>query len=434
MKQESRLARWGASIGPGIVFALTASGPGSFVSNATAGATYGYALVWALGFTLLFRYAWLDTSARYVLVTGETLLDGYRRLSKPLVRIVLAGTIVVRHLSNMYKVVLLGSCVHLLLPLPFPWSARFWSVFSIALAFTMIFWGGYQVIERCCKALVAVMTASLVVAAFLSHADPAALWKALILPGLPADKGAYSAALLVMALIGTEAGSLTNLTYSYFLRAKGWSTARDLPRQRFDLFTSIACIFLLGTLVQIAAAASIHPLGLKLKDADDLVRIFSQSLGVAGRLIFGAGMWASAFSGFIGGTTGYALMVTDIFRNGMVSARPPDHPADAKPAGLASKRPAPETRRDPYFRGFVAFWCFSPLYVLFTRWEPVVIILIVNSLMVVLIPVLALALLRLTNDRRRLGSNTNGWATNSILAVMIVVSIWLMLRNLIHWW
>lgn len=39
----------------------------------------------------------------------------------------------------------------------------------------MIFWGGYQVIEHCCKALVAVMTASLIVAAFLSHADPAAL-------------------------------------------------------------------------------------------------------------------------------------------------------------------------------------------------------------------------------------------------------------------
>lgn len=71
---------------------------------------------------------------------------------------------------------------------------------------------------------------------------------------------------------------------------------------------------------------------------------------------------------------------------------------------------------------------------LFTKWEPVVIILIVNSLMVVLIPVLALALLRLTNDRKRLGAYTNGWTTNTILAVMIVVSIWLMLRNLINWW
>ena len=82
MNPAPRLARWRSALGPGLVFALTASGPGSFVSNAAAGATYGYALIWALGFTVVFRYAWLSTSAKYVLVTGETLLDGYRRLGK----------------------------------------------------------------------------------------------------------------------------------------------------------------------------------------------------------------------------------------------------------------------------------------------------------------------------------------------------------------
>lgn len=139
------------------------------------------------------------------------------------------------------------------------------------------------------------MTGSLIIAAFLSHAAPIALWKALLLPGLPAGMGAYSAVLLVMALIGTEACSLTDLTHSCFLRAKGWAPAGDQPRQRFDLFASMACIFLLGTLVQIAAAASIHPRGLNRKNADDLVSIYSQSLGVAGRLISGAAHVAQPF-------------------------------------------------------------------------------------------------------------------------------------------
>jgi Mn2+/Fe2+ NRAMP family transporter len=426
------MARWGASIGPGIVFALTASGPGSFVSNAAAGASYGYALVWALGFTLVFRYAWLNTSARYVLVTGETLLDGYRRLSRWLVWVVFGAAIVVRHISNLYKVVLLGNCIHLLIPLPFAWSSQFWSLFSVGLAFTMIFWGGYPAIERFCKALVALMMFALVVAAFLSHPDGAALWHALTVPGIPADKGNYSAVLLVMALIGTEAGSLTNLTYSYFLRAKGWSGVADLKRQRVDLFTSIGCLFVMGTLVQIASAATVHPLGIQLKNADDLVKIFTGSLGIAGRLIFGAGMWASAFSAFIGGTAGYALMVTDIYRKGMLHHAP--HSAGgAQPAGLASKRPPLETRRDPFFRGFVAFWCFSPLYVLFTSWEPVLLVLVLNSLMVVLIPVLALALLKISNDRRLLGEHTNSWVSNAVLLTMVAVSVWLMIRNVLNW-
>lgn len=67
--------------------------------------------------------------------------------------------------------------------------------------------------------------------------------------------------------------------------------------------------------------------------------------------------------------------------------------------------------------------CFSATHFLFTKWEPVVIILIVNALMVVLIPVLALALLRLKNDRKRLGDHKITWASNAGLSVRIFVSI-----------
>ena len=57
-----------------------ALGAGDIVSNATAGATFGYHLIWALGMTLIFRFVWVNTSAKYVLVTGESLFTGYGRL------------------------------------------------------------------------------------------------------------------------------------------------------------------------------------------------------------------------------------------------------------------------------------------------------------------------------------------------------------------
>lgn len=402
------MARWSAALGPGLVFALTAAGPASFVSNAAAGATYGYALIWVLGFTVVFRYVWLNTSAKYVLVTGESLLDGYRRVGKWMSGVVYGAAVVVRHLSNLYKVVLLGSCVHLLLPLPVPWSAHFWSLFSVLLAFAMVFWGGYPTIERFCKLLVALMTGALIVAAVLSRPDPVAILKAAVLPVLPANQGVFNALFLVMALIGGEAGSLTNVTYSYFVRAKGWRTVADLRRQRFDLLSSVACLLAFGTLVQIAAAAAIHPLGISPQTTDDLTRIFSESLGVLGQVIFGAGMWASAFSGFVGGTAGYALLVTDIWRR--------------NDAGK-------EARKDPVYRWFVVFWCFSPLYVLFTRWEPVWLILVLNTVMLVLIPVLAAALLCLTNDTSRMGKYANGWVSNTCMGALIVTALWLMFRN-----
>ena len=53
-----------ASIGPEFVYVLTVMGAGDIVSNATAGASYGYHLIWALGMTLVFRFVWVNASAK----------------------------------------------------------------------------------------------------------------------------------------------------------------------------------------------------------------------------------------------------------------------------------------------------------------------------------------------------------------------------------
>src|SRR5262245_15684963 len=64
-------------LGPGLVYFFTALGPGTFLTSAVAGATYGYSLLWVLAAVLLFRYVWVNTAAAYVLVTGESLIQEY---------------------------------------------------------------------------------------------------------------------------------------------------------------------------------------------------------------------------------------------------------------------------------------------------------------------------------------------------------------------
>ena len=90
------------------------TGPGSIVSNAAAGASYGYNLLWALALALLFRYVWVDASARYVLVTRESLLQGYARIGRWLVWTILGAAIVVRHSTNLYTI---RSLVVVLIPI-----------------------------------------------------------------------------------------------------------------------------------------------------------------------------------------------------------------------------------------------------------------------------------------------------------------------------
>ena len=74
---ERRLTRRLLTVGPGLVFILGAIGPRDLITNSMAGATHGYTLLWMLAVALVARYVILDATARYVMVTGESLLAGY---------------------------------------------------------------------------------------------------------------------------------------------------------------------------------------------------------------------------------------------------------------------------------------------------------------------------------------------------------------------
>jgi len=104
-------------LGPSFVYVLTALGAGDLVANAAAGAGYGYALIWTLAFTLLFRFVWVSASAKYVLVTGESLAQGYARVGRWVVWIILISGIIIGHFSAMYSLLMSGTVANMLLPL-----------------------------------------------------------------------------------------------------------------------------------------------------------------------------------------------------------------------------------------------------------------------------------------------------------------------------
>ena len=397
------------------------TGPGSLVSNAVAGASYGYDLLWALAVALVFRYVWVDTSARYVLVSGESLLQGYARIGRWLVWMVLAAAVLVRHSTNLYTILLMGNIVQLLLPLPIEWGGAAWTVAFTVIGSSMMFWGGYPAVERGVRLLVAVMVGTMCVAAALSSPQPAAiLWGSLV-PRLPDGQGAFSAAVVLTAMIGAQVGTLSNLSYAYFVGEKGWRGASALGRQRVDLVASFGFRFLMGGLLQIAAAGTLKPLGVKPGNAEDLLRIFTATLGALGGLSFALGLWAVCYSNFVSGTTGYALIIRDICRRHV-------------PRLASAERAASPSRTDPVYRTAVALLGLSPLYIIFVEVEPIALALAVRSLVVVLIPILGAALMRLANDAAIMGEHRNGLARNLALGAMLVVSSYLTVRSVLELW
>lgn len=415
--------RWLLRLGPGLVFALSVVGPGDIVANAAAGTEYGYTLIWALGLTLIVRYVWVSTSAKYVLVTGKTLVQGYATLGTWVVWAILLSMIVVKHLQNVYKVALIGSTANLLFPLPVESSATIWALLFTLSGFAMMFWGGYKAVERLFKLLIAILGAFLIAGAILSEPDLSGIIRGTLIPSFPQASGFYSAVFLLMVLIGTESGSMTNLTYTYFMYERGWRDLSYLKRQRFDLAFGVGSIFVLGALLQITAAGTLGRADLHLEGTGDLMQLLAESHGSLGFAVFGLGLFAAVFTSYVGATTGYALIITDICRKMLPSVGrlfgELKHPGDVK--------------RDPVYRWAIAFWSLSPLYVLLIDTKPIALVLTVSALTVILIPLLALCLLAITSKREVMGDLKNSWFVNVVLVTLVVTSVYLTVINGIEW-
>jgi len=358
------------------------------------------------------------------LVTGQSLLQGYARMGRWLVWTTLAVTVILRHSSNLYTVLLIGNAAHLLAPLPLAASAAVWTVLLTILGVGMMIGGGYPLIERACKVVIVILGVTLPIAALLAHPDPAAIAQGMLIPKIPEDTGLYGALLLLAAMIGAQAGSMSNLSYSYFTTEKGWRGADDLPRQRRDLLVSTVARFAVGTLLQVAAAATLMPRGIKPSNAEQLVRIFGDSMGLTGKIIFGVGLLGICFSSFVGGTMGYSLIVRDICRRfvpGMTAAA--DAPVMQQPGN-----------QDPIYRWSIAILGLSPLYIVFLHVEPVALTLLVRSMVVIVIPLLVGALVKIVNDGKLMGKHRPGWFNNLIMVLLVVVSLLLMVKNAGEWW
>ena len=354
------------AIGPGFVYALSVLGTGDIVSNSAAGAGYGYSLIWALAMALMFRYVWVGTAAKYVLVTGESLLTGYARVGRWVPLLVLVSFLPIRHFTNQFVILIMGSSGHMLFPLPTASSSIIWGCLFTVLGFAIPFWGGYALIESFCKVLVGLMGGSLLIAALLSNPDPVGILSGTLVPSLPQAQGLYSAALIVMALIGAEAGSTGNLIYAYFIREKGWKDVSALKQQRFDLATGIIALFVMGGLLQIAAAGTIHPLGVQVESPEDLGRIYWETQGVLGLVAFTLGLWGAAFSTFIGLNMAFAFITTDICRNFVPGLK------DLEIQKKAGYTP----NKDPIYKWCIFFFSFAPMYIVFTDVKPVWLVLI----------------------------------------------------------
>lgn len=166
-------------LGPGLLFAGAAIGVSHLVQSTRAGADFGLGLLWALLLVHLFKYSFFQFGPRYAAATGESLLEGYHKLGKPILiayfilslatmfTIQAAVTIVTAGLANS----LFGDISFLNFSIESISSVEIWTIILLFICLFILLIGKYNTLDKLIKVIIITLTISTLVAVYFAFTE-----------------------------------------------------------------------------------------------------------------------------------------------------------------------------------------------------------------------------------------------------------------------
>ena len=165
-KQPGKYTQFLKIMGPGLLWAGAAIGVSHLVQSTRAGANFGFSLVWVVFLALIFKYPFFEAGPRYAASTGETLLDGYKRLGTWVLGLFLLLTFLTMFTIQAAVTVVTASLLS--------WfsggalSVLMWAVILLAVSYFILFVGKFRILDKTVKGIIillAVTTVSALIAA-----------------------------------------------------------------------------------------------------------------------------------------------------------------------------------------------------------------------------------------------------------------------------
>jgi Mn2+/Fe2+ NRAMP family transporter len=153
-------------IGPGLLFAGAAIGVSHLVQSTRAGADFGFGLIWALVLVNIFKYPFFQFGPRYATATGETLLDGYKKLGKGILIIYFILTFATMFtIQTAVTIVTAGLATSIFGDFI---STEIWTVIILSICFFILIIGKYSFLDKLIKFIIITLTISTVAAVFFA--------------------------------------------------------------------------------------------------------------------------------------------------------------------------------------------------------------------------------------------------------------------------
>ncbi len=153
-------------LGPGLLFAGAAIGVSHLVQSTRAGADYGYGLIWALLLINIIKYPFFQFGPRYALATGESLLDGYKKLGKGVLIAYYILTFTTMFTIQTAVTIVTASLANELFGLNI--TIATWSIIITLFCALLLIIGKYKILDHLIKIIVIVLTITTFLAVFFA--------------------------------------------------------------------------------------------------------------------------------------------------------------------------------------------------------------------------------------------------------------------------
>jgi len=392
------------SFGPGFLVTAAFIGPGTMTTCTLAGARFGFALLYALVFATVTTLFLQEMTGRLSLGSGQDLGQALRtfprrRLTRLIYTVLTLSAITFGCAAYEAGNITGGAMgLEILTPLPY----RIWVVLIALAALLLLSQKSYKVVEKTLICLVFLMSLAFLTTVVIVRPSLSAALSGLR-PTIPPGS-----LILLLALVGT-----TVVPYNLFLHSAAvkqkWNSPAQLPEVRRDLFVSIGLGGLISAAIVITAAVAFFSQGETVEKGIHMAQQLKPLFGSAAQVLFGLGFFAAGLSSAV--TAPYAA-------------------AFASSGILGWERGQDSIKFRAVSAGIILIGCLVSLL----GFNPLSVIIFAQTANGVILPVAAVFLLLVLNNREKMGDLTNTWRQNLIgIVITLIVSalgIWSLLRLL----
>src|SRR6056297_496805 len=379
------------TMGPAAIVTAAFIGPGTVTTASIAGANYGYALIWAMVFSVFATIILQEMAARLGIVTrkglGEALREQFENPVAKMISIFLVVSAIGIGCAAYETGNILGGALGLQAVTGI--SMNIWGPLMGIGAFILLYTGSYKLVEKFLVGLVVAMSLIFITTGIIVRPDLSLIAQGLI-PSVP-----EGSLLTVIALIGT-----TVVPYNLFLHAstvqERYAGITELSDMRKENAVGIILGGLISICVVITSAAA----------ADGSLEEVNSAADMAQQLEPLLGSWAKTFMGI------------GLFAAGITSAVTAPLAAAYATRGLLGWK---GNLKDGKFRGVWMLVLFTGVIFSAISYNPVQLIEFAQVANGITLPVIAIFLLYIMNKPLLLGSNRNSMRQNLFGILVILV-------------